>query len=343
MNCTEVGELMQRHLDYDLTETELEVMMTHLSGCAHCSDLYEKLTLLSGSLEQLPRVTPSISIVDAILPELELIDKARDVSLIVNKQRRNRWWTTIGSVATAAAIVVLMVKLNGTPGINSALVSDIAMNGNTGGQFAAADTNTSTASSNDIKSDSRYSDSSSTWSTVEQYGVTPSYGAKDSSKLDDPGMKDKGNSSRIEKNVSSPYEASNFGGNEGELSSDNNDALVPNYIGTLPSISSSQKMGLLGEELTPLDSQSPSDPQFSIRTIEEQHFSPDDKVYLLFELHTISVYETSSNNLLQQWDLPQEGTYEFLKWDTEGKDFAFQVTDDEGVITNYFWELQDKQ
>jgi len=74
MNCHEVMEDMQRQLDGDLNEQEFAALSEHLRECPDCAAMFERLERLSSELENLPRVTPAYSLVDAILPELERID-----------------------------------------------------------------------------------------------------------------------------------------------------------------------------------------------------------------------------------------------------------------------------
>jgi len=76
MNCLEGMDLMQRHMDRDLTAVEERELMAHLQGCAECAEMFERLQLLSMELENLPKVTPPYSIVDSILSELDHIDAA---------------------------------------------------------------------------------------------------------------------------------------------------------------------------------------------------------------------------------------------------------------------------
>jgi hypothetical protein len=71
MNCEEVMELMQRDMDGDLSAEEKKLLNEHVQTCPDCADMLEKLRRLSNELEQLPRVVPKISLVDAILPQLE--------------------------------------------------------------------------------------------------------------------------------------------------------------------------------------------------------------------------------------------------------------------------------
>ncbi|WP_269321908.1 zf-HC2 domain-containing protein [Paenibacillus sp. UNC451MF] len=73
--CQEVIELMQRYLDQDLDELEYEQMLGHLQQCSECTELFQRLAALSQELEQLPKVTPAYSLVDAIMPKLQRIDE----------------------------------------------------------------------------------------------------------------------------------------------------------------------------------------------------------------------------------------------------------------------------
>ncbi|OUM97251.1 MAG: hypothetical protein BAA02_08220 [Paenibacillaceae bacterium ZCTH02-B3] len=71
MKCEEVMELMQRELDRDLDDLEKARMRQHLAECPECAELFARLKKLSDELEQLPRVVPPYSLVDAILPQLD--------------------------------------------------------------------------------------------------------------------------------------------------------------------------------------------------------------------------------------------------------------------------------
>lgn len=71
MTNEEVNEYMHRYLDDDLSDDEAELLMEHLRQSPATSAMFERLKRLHSDLEQLPRVTPPISIVDSILPRLE--------------------------------------------------------------------------------------------------------------------------------------------------------------------------------------------------------------------------------------------------------------------------------
>ncbi|RAP76750.1 anti-sigma factor family protein [Paenibacillus montanisoli] len=78
MNCQEVMDYMQRQLDDDLDEREIEILMTHTRHCPECTAMMERLQMLSSGLTSLPKVTPSYSLVDAILPRLAELQTAQE-------------------------------------------------------------------------------------------------------------------------------------------------------------------------------------------------------------------------------------------------------------------------
>jgi len=338
MNCTEVGELMQRNLDYDLSELELATLMTHLSDCAQCTVLFEKLTLLSGSLEQLPRVTPSISIVDAILPELERIDKEKSNSLILAKQRRTRWFTSVGSIATAAAIVVLMINLNGIPATNNSSATDLAMKTNVQNNTEtepAADFFVASDQEADKADGISESDRSRTTDGIGQFSssVAPNNNGQSSkagSELEESQVVDSTAISPTLPSLKKDILAE-------KLTGSTSMTFVPELSGSLTE--KVDKLGVLNELATTIQDQSVEPEKSSV----EQYLSRDEQVYLQFEEHTIAVYETSSKQMIREWELPQQGLFEFIEWDIEGNNFTFQVTDEAGEITSYTWKLIEQQ
>ena len=119
MNCQEVMELIQRHVDQDLNEQETLLMTDHVGQCPECAAMLEKLTRLSRGLEQLPRVEPPYSLVDAILPQLtqeENIQSSESEHSAGNRRRVNRtrqsWIARISGVV-ALGVVVAIFAING--------------------------------------------------------------------------------------------------------------------------------------------------------------------------------------------------------------------------------------
>lgn len=75
MNCAEVMELKQRSLDGELKQSEESLLTEHIRRCPACAEMAERLENIHQELVQLPKVTPPYSLVDAILPSLQQIDK----------------------------------------------------------------------------------------------------------------------------------------------------------------------------------------------------------------------------------------------------------------------------
>lgn len=132
MKCQEVMELMQRHLDADLNEEENKALEEHLNTCASCTQMFERLQLLSAELVNLPKVTPPISIVDSIMPTLNEIDeqkKKHTEKKSGTSRKRGQfkygWGKTAAGIAVAA--LLLFVAINQLPQLTSHEIADTAM------------------------------------------------------------------------------------------------------------------------------------------------------------------------------------------------------------------------
>lgn len=53
MNCDRIQNLLSAYLDQELTPEERRMVRKHLFSCPSCSELYEELTLVKGSLGRL--------------------------------------------------------------------------------------------------------------------------------------------------------------------------------------------------------------------------------------------------------------------------------------------------
>lgn len=88
MKCQEVIELMQRHLDQELTEDETAIMHKHIEQCEACSGMFARMAQLSEELVSLPKVVPAFSLVDQILPRLQEIDVLRSEGIKLDEDGR---------------------------------------------------------------------------------------------------------------------------------------------------------------------------------------------------------------------------------------------------------------
>lgn len=117
MRCEEVMDLIQRNLDDDLSSSESANMHEHLRSCLECQSLHESLSQLSFELENLPDIEPPVSIVDRILPQLEISNQADSISVAGMRQPRiqhgpflwKRWALAAGS---AAAVLLIWISVD---------------------------------------------------------------------------------------------------------------------------------------------------------------------------------------------------------------------------------------
>lgn len=111
MKCIEVNELIQRQLDSDVSEIELQRLHQHIDVCAECKAFYERLRQVHLDLESLPKVALPYSIVDSILPEIDRIDRLKIVHVEQRQELKKKWflnnrWLS-GLTAVTAGIVII--------------------------------------------------------------------------------------------------------------------------------------------------------------------------------------------------------------------------------------------
>lgn len=109
MNCSEVMELKQRSLDGGLTQSEESLMTEHIRHCPACVEMAERLENIHQELVRLPQVTPPYSLVDAILPSLQQIDKPQTVTSIQKWYSKRQW--RAGAVVAAGLVFGLFMVM----------------------------------------------------------------------------------------------------------------------------------------------------------------------------------------------------------------------------------------
>ncbi|MFC4778561.1 zf-HC2 domain-containing protein [Paenibacillus sp. GCM10023252] len=121
MNCQEVMEYMHRQLDGDLDEREAELLRSHTRHCPDCAAMYERLQKLSADLDNLPKVTPSYSLVDAILPRLQELEESGNSTLTAVPSRQEAparkatgrfSWKALSGVAAAGLVAAAFLVLS---------------------------------------------------------------------------------------------------------------------------------------------------------------------------------------------------------------------------------------
>lgn len=126
-------EWMSRYLDGDLNGEDTKALFRYMDENPEAAETFRIMTALSLRLEKLPDVTPKYSLVDAILPQLDLLDEERraesaseigimepqqdDQDELADRRRQRRTWRerlpvrTIGGIVAAG--VVLGVSIAG--------------------------------------------------------------------------------------------------------------------------------------------------------------------------------------------------------------------------------------
>lgn len=338
MNCIEVGELMQRNLDNDLNEQELTILMQHLDECMSCSQLFEKLTLLSGSLDQLPRVTPSISIVDAILPELERIDQQKlmeQQTSVKKKGSRMRWYTSLGSIAAAAVVIITMVSINGLPNSsnqNSSVALEESMQRSMLKQ--TADTSSDMAASSGSAYSAQESGESSADSALPM-AIFDKYVPESSNGIISQfGMQGES---------TPPFDPTTKATYQDQSQEKINDRAITDAIDNDGVPDRAQpRNDLQGADNAMKEDKGPVMGVATESTVSDPfeaasllNFSPNEQVYLLFEEHTISVYESSTGELIQQWQKLMDGQYQFGEWADDSSYFTYTVVNSDGETHSY--------
>ncbi|MHA0855745.1 anti-sigma factor family protein [Paenibacillus sp. CMAA1364] len=81
MRCSGVVEWMHQYLDNELQVQEEKEMLEHIAGCPQCEQTFRAIQALNHELEALPLVVPRFSLVDAIMPQLDALDRVRQVQI----------------------------------------------------------------------------------------------------------------------------------------------------------------------------------------------------------------------------------------------------------------------
>jgi len=322
MNCQEVMELMQRQLDDDLSDAELEVLMNHTRQCPDCAAMFERMKQLSAELTALPKVTPSYSLVDAIMPELERLDRlaastataaeaasetSGSVAAAPRRMPRNRRWTTwsaIGSVV-AAGIVAGLFILNDPAAIKddhaakiSYSVADLPQDSN--GQAADMRMNTDTVSGQpeiELKAHE----------TEQEQGFAP-MGGNNPEAGGDVSVRGTGNSTTEKGIATNPTGVVDQSGNAIEV---------------------------------PGESELHNDEQPSIGiTVANAFPSPDGQYVALLDQHAITIVSAEDKNTVMQTSR-KNGQHTAIAWSEDGSQLTYEVQLDRGAAQKYVIETSN--
>lgn len=351
MNCEEVMELMQRSLDGDLDSAETSRMKEHIQTCPECAAMFERLTLLSDNLAQLPRVAPSFSIVDSILPRLEQIvpEKAPDrqadaesgepadlVAPGTSRPARRNYRRWAGAIAAGVAAGLLIVAW---PSLRSSLSDqnrsfDSASMAESGSSAAA----TPSASASDQRLFVKFSQN------VGSQGATadsaPEAGAAQTPKAAEPSLKaiapsdsggeNKSDTPGVQADKAAP--SASPGGSEEN---------APMTSLAAPSAGEGTGGGTTGDTNAPANEPSASaSASFGIASALRQADvwnSPDGKYKATVEDNRLKVYQTSDGALAFESGEHPDSKIADVVWDDDSAALHYTWTDASGKSTKLEW------
>ncbi|CAM4311584.1 zf-HC2 domain-containing protein [Paenibacillus alkaliterrae] len=349
MNCQEVMELMQRQLDDDLDEGEMEVLMNHTRHCPDCASMFERLMLLSAELTSLPKVTPSYSLVDAIIPQLEQIElfgqqgaaaepasgsNVESFEPAARRAKRERRWPSmrlIGGVI-AAGIVAGLFLVTYKPGI----VPDLA-----GGKFAADGSNNAAQEETEQAANSLM---------LRKYANEESAAAPEvrTETMDAAGKSDGASAMDIETDVKNKSESNSGYGNadtrsggdedKGSITSDDSDnsgepSPEPLEAAAMDSEDGGGSNSFEGEA-GPNDAKEINTDQKSLAAALPDAASPDGKYIAQAEGYVIKIYAASDQSVVHE-STRKNGKLANLKWSEDSAELTYEVHVEQGAIEKY--------
>jgi len=329
MNCQEVMEYMQRQLDQDLDEGELLLLQNHIKQCADCAAMFERLKLLSSELSSLPKVMPGYSLVDAILPKLDQIDKMKesdsadykDAAGSVNetgvprRKARKRIWPSfrIASGVVAAGVVAGLFILLYNPAQdkanNMALMDNFKQRGE---NHSAASTSSADAPASNAAGGQ---EPEVTTEGIGQRSISEeAHQYSTSSKSDGQG-------------------AGNAAGEPAQESANTPDPDIKELGIVMSNEDTAKEKVPEVEELdTALVGQSKDTSMLSVPSISE--LSPDGQYNAVAEGYIITIYNTEDNSII--WETARKnGKLTDLTWSEDGTELTYEVHIDSGAQEKY--------
>ena len=369
MNCQEVMEYMQRELDGDLGEIESAKLREHIRHCADCAEMYERLKRLSTELENLPKVTPPFSLVDAILPKLEEIDRAasaanrdagpagpgagaagipdQDESAPSTPRRRvSRFNLRVLGGVVAAGIVAGVFLVTYDRDATSDLLS-----GHYAAESASSDSSSSASSSGSSEPVLMFGAVNQMGEVTDQYGSSPdpSAGAGDAadssasapevrptsgSDLKTPHEKAVGGGTDPEAKAGSAP-GSDSGAHAGSDGRSASDGAEDADRMTLPAVRPGESVGIVAESEEPAEKLE-GDGQLGITAFPEEpaassveSVSPDGSYIAVFADSRVIIYDRNGNTRFEGEE--REGAIAAFGWTDDGAFFRYEIRRGDGT------------
>lgn len=342
MNCQEVMEFMQRQLDDDLDESEREVLMNHTRHCPDCAAMFERLKLLSAELTSLPKVVPSYSLVDAIMPQLERIElfgqpeaatELSSPSIVESAEtsrrvKRGRRWPSLRvmSGVIAAGIVAGLFLVT----YKSGIAPDFASSNSAANESASAMDKADDTPEFALKS------------TAQESAVTPevSTEAADDKATDDgaPKLENRAGSTNKPEAASSNSDSGADNHAPASGSTEDEDGIASGG----GSNSSEGSAGSFGANTEAADTKQNTMAESENTAAEPGLLSPDGKLSAHAEDYSIKVYTMADQTLLLE-SPRKNGKLTNLVWSKDSTQLTYEVHVEKGAIETYVFDLTNGQ
>ena len=367
MTCDEGRELIQHSIDSDLDSQETVLMNEHIRTCPDCAAFLERMTLLSKNLADLPRVAPPFSLVDAILPKLEIIDaearvaeaRAAQTGNVVPEEPaelpRRRSRSTLRRVAGAiAAGLVAGLVIVTAPSLFHSSSNDRDSNDSVALSEAPAAKSEARSFSTEASQDSAgfSADTSQSENGAAAPSVTGSLEAAPSAsvKFSEP-LPSEGESAAPATDRSDTAGSGEMKEITGSIESNS----VAPQKGIAPTATLSPSAEATGKSLTGNsggEGLAPSEGEETNDALEDlemsgllsvpfpalEWISPDQKLKAVAEKQRISVYSNEDHSLIFQSALHEGESLSSVYWEQDSSLLHYSWKDSEGNIKDMVWD-----
>ncbi|MCQ6558371.1 anti-sigma factor [Paenibacillus mendelii] len=351
MNCQEGMEYMQRQLDGDLDERESEALISHTRHCQQCAAMFERLQLLSAGLENLPKVTPPYSLVDAILPRLAELPAAEAVRAPVGERTQKqaervvpvKRWTdrfsmrAFGGVLAAGVVVGLFLVTYQPDGAakNDASLFDASsanMAMDSGKQSSSSESQ-SAPDDSEQNADEEVSTSSADRNTSEpeERAIEPRSKSIAGNDSGGSGSTDKGSVESDTYYVGEKQEKDPEAEAEAEPSQGKGNSPNYNFNITKDPSQESESAGNNGNVEEQMDAIHKQGILGETKNPQDESLSPDENYKAVVVQNELHVYHVADNKLLFISD-PVSGGVGAIVWAADSKTLTYEARSDNGTV-----------
>lgn len=170
INCEEALELINSYIDGEISESDSELLMSHIASCPQCAELFGILTGVSETFSE--DAEPPEELLAGVMDGVRAVNHERKVVSINRKRKMTVRWLSVAACAVAAISLGAFAARSRLP--SKDMGSDAPMEYSTAPEPQSAE-NTLTASAYSMSEADVYEDSSDRAATN---GYEPELGAE---------------------------------------------------------------------------------------------------------------------------------------------------------------------